>query len=253
MRMLKMVLALFLIPFLGCATADKLSTKLHVDEKKVEATYTVELKYRYDDLIIDMKVIDDSNTTFFGNIINSIAVSSQESGFDYLIHNYYITFISVENTGKQKKFFNINSLRLKVDDEYVKPLSPEKFPKVAKRVNVKGQLKNIYNLAVVAAVTSYVVISVAMCAKDGKCEGLRYIDDVFELSQSGEKDTKKLYSNFFHKMKYEYDKTLTKDTVIKPGEKVSGIVFFRKREGMFDSFIKLFYDKKRRYELKRIE
>jgi hypothetical protein len=253
MRMLKISLALFLIPFLGCATADKPSSKLCIDEEKVQATYTVELRYRYDDLIVDIKVIDDSNTSFFGNIINSIAVSSQESGFDYLLDNYYITFISVENTGRRKKSFNIASLRLKVDDEYVKPLSPEKFPKVAKRVNVKGQMKNIYNLAVVAAVTSYVVISVAMCAKDGKCEGLRYVGDVFEVSQSGEKDPKKLYSNFFHKMKYEYDKTLKTDNVIKPRETVSGIVFFKKREGMFDSFIKLFYARKKTYELKRIE
>lgn len=235
------ILILLLFYIFSCVTADKSKSEIIVNKNKVLSSTLINQIYNFHGLNINLIIIDESEG-FFSDLFNSIAVDKQESAFYYLLKNYYISYISVENTTNHELVFNANSICIVVDDFELKPIMKENLPDKLERFNLKGTIKNIYNTGAICATTAFIVLSIITCAKDNHCGGIEHIDDVLNLSQTGETDPKKLFSSIVHKTEIQYNDVIDKENIIGPGQIIDGIIFFEKEKKILDSIVQIFYN-----------
>ena len=240
-----------LIFLFGCVSADKNESEFTLNKDNLQSSICLNQRYDFNGLNINLVIADESRG-FFQNIINSISVDNQKSAYEYLLKNYYVSYISIENTTEQKMFFNTNLICLAVDNTELNPIMKENLPEKLKRFNMKGTMKNVYNTGAICAVTAFVVFAVVASGKKGGTLPLNIFADVSKLSQSGETDTVKLFSSFVHKTGVQYEGVLNKETILEPKQKAEGIIFFEKKEKQINSFVKLFYKQNQKIELKKI-
>lgn len=241
----------FLLFSLTCLSPDKSKTEIEVNRDKLMLSAKLNNTYELDGLKINLIIFDESRG-FFHDLISSMTVDKADSAFDYLLNNYHVAYISIENTARKKISFNINSIRLVINNAEFKPIVRENLPVKLKRFNMKGTAKNIYNAGVITAVTSFVVIAIVACAKNNKCGGIDHIDDVVRIGQLGETDPDKIFSSFIHRTEIQYEGIIDKEQTIGPGKKLEGIVFFDKQSNILNSIVRVFYNRQKKIELKKI-
>jgi len=214
----------------GCVTADKNRQSAEILASRESDGHRVVERFderRSTETTIRFYSVDPDTTTFY-NVLSNFIVDNVDSALVQLSSNYQLMIVEIENNIDKPVSIERENLKIEMHRHELYPIHPHEFPKNIQCINWKGTLKNVYNFSVGFATTAYVILSIASCVKEGKCEGLRYIDDAMKLSQSGETDTNKMFSDPVFTTNLHYSDVIDLDNArIPPKSTVTGLLLYR--------------------------
>ncbi|WCL50437.1 hypothetical protein [Leptospira sp. GIMC2001] len=225
----KLLLISFLL--LSCLSADKQEQTivLPVNSKSTN-NWEIEQKHSFtkNGLQYEILYLKPSDKLIYG-LFHNLVVDNIDSAAYHLSSNYIITIAIIENSTKQNKKIVRQDLSVNYRDESLSPIVPLDYPKSIKCINWKGNLKNAYNISVISVSTLLVVGSIVACAKENKCKGLEYIDDVISLATSGETKPENSFSNPIFTSKLESSEMeIGKEIEIASREKKEILILYKK-------------------------
>ncbi len=172
--------------FLAQKATNELSTRL-ILQKKIGPTKNKKVD-------ISVEVLDPE-ADWTDALLSNFIIQDDKSVLLRLSSQYYLVFVRVKNRTGFREVLTLNDLEFEHEGDPFRPVAWDKYPSEISCLNWKGNLKNLYNAGVATVTTVFIVGALAVCAKEGKCEGVRHIDTAFNLASSGETVFDKTLSN----------------------------------------------------------
>ncbi len=169
------------------------------------------------------------DATILRALFSNLVVDNETSALLHLSSRYYIALAEIQNASGRRMTLERSALQMRHEGQILDPILPRDFPDTIHCINWKGNLKNAYNAAVVAATTAFFVAAVLACAKEHNCGALRQSENVLNASRSGETDPEKAFSDPVFRTTLQYSRVVDLgSTVLESADQVSGLVLFRK-------------------------
>ncbi len=235
---LKISMLLFLTFHLSCVSADRsnqrmsLSANLSNDLSKATRLYHEATRGDLRVLFYEL----DANQNIFSKIFSNFIVDNQDAAMMHLSGGYIVTIAEIINSSNSRLIVGPEYLRLPYHGRKLDPVLPDDFPRALSCINWKGNIKNVYNITIIAAVTAVVAASIVACAKKGDCDGVdlllnNHTDNDREDTNSGD-----IFSNPVFTTRLDYEGLIDPLKIeVPPGGTISTIVLYKKPYIAMDS------------------
>lgn len=198
---------LFCLLLFTCVTADKDEQNVNLDRSMTSVSPTgfeelINLNTEQSEItILNLEPKGDFFKTFLQNII----VDNERAAITHLSASYRIAMVTIRNKKKHPIVLTDKSFTYQEKNIDYRPVnSLKQYPRTLGCINWKGNIKNLYNTAVITSTTVFVVGAFVVCAKGGKCEALNQSDKVVKLSTAGETDPDKTFSAPLFESQFTY-------------------------------------------------
>jgi hypothetical protein len=232
------IFIIILFSIFYCVEADKKEQTVNLPiNSKLQKEWEIEDNYKFkmNNLDFEILYLKPSSSLMYG-LFSNLIVDNLESASHHISSNYIITIGIIQNKNNQKRAFSRRNLILPYRGNSLKPILPLQYPSSISCINWKGSIKSAYNVSVFSLSTIYVVGSIVSCVKGNKCEGLEYIDNVINLSTSGETNPSNIISHPVFTSKLESnDLEIYHEIVLQPKETKEILILYKKPSLMIDS------------------
>lgn len=228
---MRFTIILFL--FISCVTADRDEQKVNLTRNMARVSsvnYEEYINLPFEDYEISILNIEPDGN-FFKTILSNFIVDDEKSALTHLSATHMIAMITITNkTGNTIQVPEKSLYYAQSKKELIPLRKLADYPTSIGCINWKGNIKNLYNTAVITGVTVFIVGAFVACAKEGKCDALRQTDNVAKVATSGETKPDKTFSNpiFESKLKYADIIELDKPIILAPNEVKQGMVLYPK-------------------------
>ncbi|MDX1961110.1 MAG: hypothetical protein SFU98_21250 [Leptospiraceae bacterium] len=224
---------LILLVLLGCVSADKneQTYQLHPRESNISEVFMGNTQNIETQNIKIQKQEFNPNSNLIHDVFHNFIVDNKESAYKFLSRNFIISYVVAENKTDKPIHLNEEQLTYKIDDKVLKPIHPSEFPKQIYCVNWKGNIKNLYNLSIFTGAVLIVAGAAVTCVKnENDCEQAKLATEyTLKLSQTGEVDPEKSFSNPIFTTNIKYTEILNEKTeAIPPLSKKKGILIYER-------------------------
>ncbi len=227
----RILIILFLL--ISCVTADKSEQKVKLSRNISNISninYEEYINLPFEEYEINILNIQPEGNSF-KTILSNFIVDDEKSALTHLSASYIIAMITITN--KTENFIKVSesSFYYTQSEKELRPLRKlSDYPSNIGCINWKGNIKNLYNTAIITGTTVFIVGAFVACAKEGKCEGLRRIDNVTKVATSGQNDPQKTFSSpiFDSELKYADIIELINPLVLAPYETKQGMLLYPK-------------------------
>lgn len=224
------VVLIFLFLY-GCVTADQNTQSIYIRGRSHNGgDFIVHHYHEYDrDGVRYRFFFMEPNSSLTSDLLSNFIVDSRESAIAQISANHLFTLIEIENRNIYDIKVDPASLSLPFNGRMIEPLSLYELPRSIYCINWKGNIKNAFNIAVATVTTAYVVAAFIGCAKEGKCEALNHIDEVIQISRSGEKEPGQMFSSPLFTTSLKYSNIIDPRKIEVSGRSmVSGLLMYRR-------------------------
>lgn len=252
---LKKIIFLILI-CTSCVTGDKDFTKVKIDKTKFLFSNSKLIQTNEQNLEVEAMLFSDRTTTNFENLMElikvTIAPDNEKLAFEMIDREFYMVYYHFRNLSNKNLKINVNKYKLVLDEKILDPIFPEKIKDGNYVLNLRGTIKNIYNLSVFSIVAGFVVASIVICAKENKCETVdKSLDLANFVSKTGENKPENAISMPYHEYQLDFENDLKPDLILKPYEEKTGILFYERDYEIIHTTLKLIQlDSDKKIELK---
>ncbi len=246
----------FFLFFFSCVTGDKDFTKVKIDKSKFLFSNSKLIQTHEKNLEVEAMLFSDRTTTNFENLMELLKVTispdNQKLAFEMIDREFYMVYYHFRNLSDKNLKIDVNKYKFLLDDKILDPIFPEKIKDGHYILNLRGTIKNIYNLSVFSIVAGYIVAAIAVCVKEDKCEHVeKSLETAKLVSNLGEKNSEDAISLPYHEYLLDFENDLQPNLILKPKEEKTGILFYERDNEMIHTTLKLIQlDSNKKIELK---
>lgn len=242
--MLKNKIILIILILLFCVSGDESTTSVKIDKNRFLFSTTNLIESKEKNLEVQAMLFSNRTTTNFENLLELLKVTispdNKNLAFEMIDRKFYMVYYHFRNKSDRNLKVDVNQYKLVLDDSLLDPIYPEKVYDGHYVLNIRGTIKNIYNLSVFSIVAGIFVGAAAICLKENKCEHVeKSLQILNAVSSTSEKNMKDNFSNPFHEYKLDFENDLTPVLRLKPLEEKTGILFYERDLEMIHSALKL--------------